>query len=230
MSATIKLCKSTIIGFGGILLIIIIFIFLRTGPVYGDSPLTSTQFFQHYQNIPEVTLARKTRRAADRVLQYLLGRNPIDGKAAVINSLGWNFNGQENGRLYLKGLAHNKKIKPVDLDFENLSSQELFILGYLLAMDDYFKMKAILPGGKKILGATAIELLSRAANTDPDNFTIHFIFSLVEAQAVMEKSFCIVYIQVNNILKRFPEDKRNMKPEAIKSVMKYIIIYKSDCK
>ncbi|HHT9109297.1 MAG TPA: hypothetical protein ACFYD9_11675, partial [Candidatus Wunengus sp. YC64] len=64
--------------------------------------------------------------------------NPIDVKAAVINGLSWRFEGKNNAELYAYYLALLYHLSITELDTAFLSADEIFCLGYLTVMDDYF--------------------------------------------------------------------------------------------
>ncbi len=215
--------------------LLIIFLFtiaflFRGDRLSADSPLTSTDFYTLYREIPEVREARKSRKASGKVLLYLLGAASADKKAAVINALGWNIKGQGNAPVYLTALANRKRVSPGDMSYSLMKPGELFVLGYLLAMDDYFSLKPLRPGEFGMQGAGAEEILGRAAELEPGNFTFRLIHALVEAQSLMEQSFCSVYRRVEGVIKLFPVPKRNMKPSAVARIMKYINLYSDDCR
>ncbi len=213
----------------GLLFLFVISLLFWGDKLSADSPLTSTDFYTLYREIPEVREARKSRKAAGKVLGYLLGTAPADRKAAVINALGWNIRGQKNAVLYITALANRKRVSPNDMSYTLMKPAELFVLGYLLAMDDYFTLKPLRSGGFGIWREGAAEILRHAAEREPDNFTFQFILSLVEAQGLMKSSFCSVYGRVDSVIKSFPPSKRNMKPDAVAKVMKYINLYGEDC-
>ncbi len=213
----------------------IFFLFVNSLLIQGnklsaDSPLTSTDFYILYREIPEVREARKSRKVSGKVLLYLLGTAPADKKAAVINALGWNIRGQRNAPVYITALANRKKVSPGDMSYSLMKPGELFVLGYLLAMDDYFSLKPLRPGEFGMRGAGAEEILRRAAELEPGNFTFRLIHALVEAQSLMEHSFCSVYRRVESVIKLFPGPKRNMKPSAVAKIMEYINLYRDDCR
>ncbi len=213
-----------------IFLLFLIILLFRGDKLSADSPLTSTDFYTLYRDIPEVREARKSRKASGKVLLYLLGAAPADKKAAVINALGWNIRGQKNAPVYITALANRKRVSPGDMSYSLMKPGELFVLGYLLAMDDYFSLKPLRPGEFGMQGAGAEEILRRAAELEPENFTFRLIHALVEAQSLMERSFCSVYRRVERVIKLFPGPRRNMKPRAVARIMKYINLYRDDCR
>lgn len=197
---------------------------------HADSPLTSSDIATSYQDLTIVQQAKNTKELQGKVLNFLLSNAPLDEKAAVINALGWNTSGQNNGYLFLTGLAQSKGMKVNDLSLDDLSAENKFILGYLLAMDDYFNLSPLNPDADQPLWrATPLQLLSMSAYALPNNFTVHFVKSLVEAQANFDTSWCAVYQAPQSVLKQFPPAKRNLRPQAVEDVMEYINVYADDC-
>lgn len=195
-----------------------------------DSPLTSTDLATPYQDIEIVSEALNNKKLDKKVLKFLLSDAPLDEKAAVINALGWNFDGQNNASLFLIELAKSKNIKLSNISLNDLNVSDKFVLGYLLAMDDYFNLSPIDKNMNQLLGdITPTEFLSQAILELPNDFTIHFIKSLIEAQKRMESSWCDVYQLPQSVLTQFPENKRNLRQKAVDNVMDYINLYAEYC-
>jgi hypothetical protein len=193
-----------------------------------DSPLTATSLHEAYAG----EIAKLVGTGSDvraRTLEALLGDHATDLKAALVSSLGWNTSGQNNAQAFLEALAQRRKVAAAALSFKQLAPEELFVLGYLGAMDDYLELKPLQPGASDLQGAAPAELLTRAAAQVPKDFTIHFILGLVRSQKEMETSFCAVWQQMSQVLKAFPESERNLKPAAVENVMAYIRIYQDSC-
>ena len=180
-------------------------------PVIADSPLTSTDIASAYTDISAVVAAQGSATASDEVLAFLLADNPLDQKAAAINALGWDVEGQDNGRHFLSGLAATRGVPIDELALEQLSPDNKFVLGYLLAMDDYFEMGPLVLGSIGVRRASAVELLEQAAFALPQDFTAHYVKGLVVAQKLMyEQSWCAVYTSMGQVMDRFPTPNRNM--------------------
>ncbi|BAQ60482.1 hypothetical protein GM3708_888 [Geminocystis sp. NIES-3708] len=195
-----------------------------------DSPLTSIDLATPYQDIEIVSETLNNKKLDVKVLKFLLSNAPLDEKAAVINALGWNFDGQNNASLFLIALVKSKNIKLSNLTLNDLNASDKFVLGYLLAMDDYFYLSPIDKNINQFLGGiTPTEFLSQAIVGLPNNFTIHFINSLIEAQKNMESSWCNVYQIPESVLIKFPERKRNLRQKAIDNAMDYINLYAEYC-
>ena len=79
---------------------------------FADSPITSTSFYNAYNEIPQIYNAEK-----EWVLTYEFATflsSPLvsaDKKVASINALGWSINGKNNIELYIKFLNAKHKSK-----------------------------------------------------------------------------------------------------------------------
>ncbi len=210
---------------------IIISLLLSINPVKADSPLTSTDLTAGYERLPIIIKLQKTRAIDNQVLEFLLSNASLDKKAAVINALGWNINGQKNGHLFIEALLKKKQIKSIEqLRLRDLTPEDKFVVGYLLAMDDYFKLSSLQPSSRQsVLATTPLEFLSQAAFALPNNFTVHFVKSLVEAQLYFNNSWCAVYLSPLEVLQRFPANKRNLHPSAVAKSIDYINLYRENC-
>ncbi|MCX7745830.1 MAG: stalk domain-containing protein [Clostridia bacterium] len=195
-------------------LITIILLLTACLPVFADSPLTSTQISDAYQDIDMVRKAGQVKVITNEIAEFLFSaENPIDIKAAVINALGWDAEEQENVETYCE-LIYNKPLK--DLKLESLSGEELFCIGYLTAMDDYFSPQRAKP------------ILEKAEAKIKNSLTVSVITALVKAQEALHenKSFTVwklVDEVVNN--KALMQDLR---PEAVRIILDYISLYSKD--
>ncbi|NJN38548.1 MAG: hypothetical protein HC790_07205 [Acaryochloridaceae cyanobacterium CSU_3_4] len=195
-----------------------------------DSPLTSTNLADAYADLPAVQLARQTKVADAEVLLFLSGDAPTDQKAAVINALGWNVKGQRNGYRFLAGLAGQRGLKLQDMGLQDLQPEDQFILGYLLAMDDYNQLSPLSQTAQEDLWrATPLQLLSQAAYALPEDFTVNFVRAIVQSQGEFSHAWCSVYLGPQRILAQFPEPKRNLRSQAVATAMDYLKLYEADC-
>lgn len=213
-------------------LFVILSLFVFNNNAHADSPLTSTDIATAYEDIVMVSRAKNQKKLDDKVLNFLLSDAPLDEKAAVINALGWNFDGQNNGYLFLEGLANSKGLKVENLSIKNLNYSDKFVLGYLLAMDDYFNVSPIDSNSDfPLFKITPLELLNSVALELPDNFTAHFIRALVDAQVNFDnaENWCHVYQVHQLVLNRFPPYQRNLRPGAVDNIMNYISLYRDYC-
>ena len=185
--------------------------------VKADSPITSTYIATFYYEYPIVGIAETTRGLNDEIAAYLLDPdNLIDVKAAVINAIGWNYDGTQNADLFKTYLAKAHNTTTQQLSMSSLSGDELFCLGYFMAMDNYFVVD------------DAINVLQMAADKNSTSFTTHLFLGMVQAQKAMDYDFCQVWRITASVI----NDKsltRDLKTGAIQSIVDYMILYKGAC-
>lgn len=205
----------------------VVAIVLATAAVLADSPLTSTDLASAYGELPAVKEARATKRVADEVLRVLTSTAPNDHKAAVVNALGWQTPG--NAAAFLTGLAAARGTSVDDIRLAQLTASDRFVLGYLLALETYHEPSALRPGALDVWGATPQQLLDQAAQGLPDDFAVHYVRALVEAQRAMVDSGCSAYLATSRVLEKFPPRRRNLRPAAVAKAQSYMDLYKADC-
>ena len=186
--------------------------------LFADSPITSTQFHKAYMDIHEVKKAKKEGVMSLLFFSVLTSESrSIDEKAALINALGWNFNGKNNSEIFLDMLIEKYKVKEMKSFFGKLSGGEIFCLGYLRVMDRYNQPKEAIP------------LLQLARKKIPASFTVAIVLALTEAQEAMNTSWCKVWRLAEKV-KNDKKLKQDMRKKAVDIIMKYMILYKDDCK
>jgi len=181
--------------------------------IQADSPLTSTPFHDDYTDVDIVLKAEQLNIVNKEISDYLHKEsNPLDIKAAVINALGWEANG--NYERYCQ-LVFNRLI--IEADITGLNKGDAFTIGYLIAMENYLSPNK------------ALAFLKRAKELDKESFTINIIYNLVRAQIVMEKDFCKVWRYTNKVFnnKSLNDDMRS---DARKIIYDYVALYKKNCK
>jgi hypothetical protein len=203
---------------------------LGIAPSRADSPLTSTDLATAYANIPAVQSAQQHRQMSPLIINFLLGNRPLGEKAAVINALGWDIDGTDHAKQFLVALAKQKGKTATDLDLTDLSPEQKFILGYLLALDDYQNLGPLnAEGGNALWRSTPLQLLSKAAYALPKDFTVQFVRSLVTGQSWFGQSWCALYLEPAQVLRQFPPKTRNLRPQAVEKAMEYLNLYESYC-
>jgi hypothetical protein len=196
--------------------------------VRADSPLTSTDLASAYVDLAAVKEARATRKVAGEVLRSLLGSEPNDRKAAVVNALGWQTPG--NAAAFLNGLAASRGVAIEEIKLAQLTASDRFVLGYLRALETYAAPEALRPGALDVWGATPLQLLDQASHALPGDFTVQFfVRGLVDAQRAVAESWCSAYLATARVLEKFPQRRRNMRPAAVAAAQSYMEGYKSDC-
>lgn len=192
-----------------------------------DSPLTSIDFTPAYADLTVVRDAKRHPRLKPAATQFLLSDAPSDQKAAVVNALGWESNG--NAQVFLTALLQRHHSETIEL--EALSASEAFVLGYLEAMEDYLELKPLAAKGAGVRGRTPLELLDFAAQGLPDDFAVQFVRALVQAQKTMrrEDQWCEVFKGPHRVLEQFPPPRRNLKPGAVEAAVGYLSGYEESC-
>ena len=198
-------------------LFLILIFTLSINSVFADSPLTSTDFYKAYLDIP---LIQKTANSkgilTDEVFEYLTSKNSLDKKVALINALKWEFDGKNNSSLYINKLFGIRKNYTLTNFYQKATTEELLCYGYLKAMDDYFDVKK------------ASVFTSRAQKLNPGSYTIAVINHLITAQMTGINSWCERYsgfdtIKQNKLL------KLDFRTKASDVIHEYLKGYKDYC-
>ena len=187
--------------------------------VHADSPVTSTPFSDAYMDIEIVKKARAEGTLNSEMAGYLSSKkNPIDKKAALINALSWKYGGKDNAKRYLAYLEEIYRVSPGNLDINTLRGDEIFCLGYLTLMDDYFHPEKALP------------LLEKAWKKMKDSFTISMILTIARAQKVMgaNTDWCKLWSTTEKVLQN-KKLKYDLRAKAKQIILNYMTLYKEDC-
>lgn len=179
---------------------------------HADSPVTSTEFYEAYSDVKIVETAREKGVLDEEIANYLhSSENPIDVKAAVINALGWGIEGKSNAEDYLK-LFYSDSMDNLDLD--SMDRDELFCIGYMMALDDYFNVDRALP------------LMEKAYEKDNTSFTVAMVRSILKGQASMSdfNSWGMVWKNTSDVLNN-KELKKDMRQGAIDIIVDYMKCY-----
>jgi hypothetical protein len=145
------------------------------------------------------------------------GKIPIDHKAAVINALSWDIDGKDNATRYLEYLMEKYYGSKVDsASLEPFTGDEVFCLGYLRAMDDYFNV------------LESLDILDIAWMANDTSFTVSIVYAIVEAQDAMDYDWCEVWLIVEDVLL---DDVLviDMRKEAINIIVDYMRLYEQEC-
>lgn len=202
-------------------LLTIMLLTLSWALTWADSPLTSTDFADKYNDHPMVQMAQKLSNESDTnipvsMLNFLADKkSPIDVRLAVINAISWNFEGKTSGDQLFEYLSKRYKANTPEKIAKKLDAGTLAVYAYALAMSNYFEV------------AEAQELAHKAVKKDKDkSFSIAFITSLIDAQVYLDSDWGKVYKVVNDVL-HDGSLHLDMRQEAIDSVMEYIDLYKN---
>ncbi|MBN1339075.1 MAG: hypothetical protein JXA03_07120 [Bacteroidales bacterium] len=184
-----------------------------------DSPVTSTGFYNVYMDIGQVRLAAETGKMDNLMAEFLLDEeNPLDQKAALINALSWERSPGVNVETFSMFLGRKYGVPFENIDPSILNGDELFCLGYLKAMADYFDT------------SPASALLERAKEKNPASFTVNIILAIVDAQYYIgdNAKWCMIW-QLCDTVWQNPELSMDMRPEANQVIEEYIGLYKAYC-
>lgn len=191
---------------------ILFVIFFFASPARADSPLTSTPIHEAYTDVDMVVKAKKKGNINAEIAEFLSSKaNSIDEKAAVINALGWDFDGKINANLYAK-FIYDKSLE--DLKLSEIKGDDLFCIGYMQALDDYFNPSKALP------------YLEKAFKKNDESFTVAIILALVKAQEMMDSgNWCKMWEITHDVFnnKHLVGDLRD---GAKKTIRDYMILYK----
>jgi hypothetical protein len=186
-------------------------------PALADSPLTSTDFSSAYGDVALVQEA-KGKGALDTALaSRLAGPMPLDEKAAVVNALGWTFEGKHDADVFARALAARDHAKLAKVKRgEGLRAEDALVLGYLVAMDDYFHPDK------------AFGLLAKARAGLPKSRTVATVDALVHAQKDMETDFCKAWADYAAV-KGDATLAQDLRPGAVAVVDEYMSLYADGC-
>lgn len=180
--------------------------------VHADSPLTSTTFYQAYMDVDMVVEAHRSG-FNQEIAEFLSSKeSPLDERVAVINAIYSSWNEWDDRNVtdeYSKAIYGQPA---ASLDFKYLRGDELFVLGYLKALDHYISPDPY--------------WLGLAREAQPDSTTVSLVYSLVKSQETPEAVwFSSCYIE------RILDDvnlNKDIRQEAIDIIKEYIDLYGND--
>ena len=182
---------------------------------HADSPLTSTDFAHCYNDIDMVAEAiANPGEVNPTVMNYLADSNvPVDERVAVVNAIGWNFNGLTTGDQFGTYLMSRYNAKNMKKLVKKLDAGTLVVYAYAKAMSNYFNVD------------DAVVLAEVAVKKDQTNsFTIRYIAALIIAQKLMDSSWSDLYKVVENVYND-GSLRVDMRQCAIDAIWDYIKLY-----
>lgn len=186
---------------------------------WADSPLTSTHFADAYSDHPMVQMATEEMQydIPTTLLNFLADKNsPIDVRLAVINKIGWNFDGTTVGAQLCEYLMGRYKVKNEKKLVKKLDAGTLAVYAYTKAMSNYFDVK------------DASELGHQAVKKNKNkSFSVAMISALIDAQVYMDGDWGMVYNVVAAVL-HDGSLHLDMRQEAIDNIMEYINLYQGE--
>ena len=183
---------------------------------WADSPLTSTHFADAYSDHPMVQMADEMMQyeIPTTLLNFLANKNePVDVRLAVINKIGWNFDGTTMGTQLCEYLMGRYKAKTEKKLVKKLDAGTLAVYAYAKAMSNYFDVKA------------ASELAHQALKKNKNkSFSVAMASALIDAQIYLDSDWSMVYKVVADVL-HDGSLHLDMRQEAIDNIMEYINLY-----
>ena len=203
----------------------LILILLISQYTFADSPLTSTDFYKAYSDVPLVQDAMKCKgKITNAMLEYIYAEtNPLEIKLAIINAIGWDVKGIKNSQKFFKYVIKKKNYKT---DFEGdymafkwyATRDELVCYSYLKAMENYFEL------------ADALDIASEAQRKYPESFAVNMIYNLIKAQGLTAFGESCYASKTFSSLKNNPKLTMDMKKESMPFVFEYMDDIGEDCK
>lgn len=188
-------------------------------PAFADSPVTSTPFAEAYSELPLVAEALENHTLTPAMAAFLSDRTqPLEQKLALVNALGWKFEGQQNAAVWLKHLQTQKKQPEARPEQLGLNAEEQLFFGYLMVLDDYFHP---LPG---------ILWVRRGARQLWQHQSAQLVLAIVEAQDYISrpKLWCQVWLQTDRAL-HDKQARPDLRPEARNLIVDYLQLYQPYC-
>lgn len=186
---------------------------------FADSPLTSTDFYKAYMDIPLINKTGKSNGVlTNEVFDFLNSKiNTMDKKIALINALKWNINGKNNAELYFKNLIGIHKEYTPNNFYNKGTAEELICYSYLKAMDNYFDV------------GSASVFSKRAHKLNPNSYAIAIVNQLIKVQMIdYPQDSCEIYRMMNEIR----ENKKlviDFRKQASNIIFNYTDCYKKYC-
>lgn len=186
------------------------------GRAFADSPLTSTEWWKYYENKAVVVEAHEYG-CTQNVMKIICGHEyPVDLRLALVNAMGWNFEGQHHFSLCLDYYQKTYNLTDDELG-EHMDAETYCVFAYLLALDNYFDV------------SDAFDITYHAYEMKPQSRAIGMITGLIAAQIAMDDNWCDVY---NNVAPIAADNTLipDMSDYAVRQIMDYIGLYAEYCK
>jgi len=195
----------------------LILFFVMTGlvPVFTDSPLTATPFYKAYSEINIIKKARVKGTLNLEMAEYLSsGSVSLDLKAALINALSWDIDGKNNSELYKYYLGLKYGVSLENIQVSRLLPHEVFSLGYLQAMDNYFDVR------------DSLNLLELAMEDLDNRLSVNLVYLLVKTQGMMQSQNWSEIWPLFDSLINNESLLVDIRPEAVNIIIDYMVLYR----
>lgn len=193
-------------------LLFIVALLAFSSAAFADSPITSTPVHEAYQDIGIVAKASGEKAIFDADMLAFLAdaTKPIDQKVALCSALGWQMKGKA------KRFSDYLSKRP-GWDSKKMSGDEMLVLSYLTALDDYNNMD--LP----------LALASKALAKNKQSYTFRMIHALILAQKQFDSNWCKVFTTVAAV-ERSKGLWQDLRDQAVNIIFDYINLYQESCK
>lgn len=189
-----------------------------------DSPLTYTNFYKAYLDIPIVLKASQSKgEMTNEMIEYLTkDNNPIDIKLALINAIGWDHK-NKNSSKFIEYVINKKRYKSefsssnyILLDYYG-TPEEQICYAYLRALENYFDI-------------TSAFKMSESAVRKSKSYSVNMISLLIKAHGLFELSETCHAAKIFSVLKNKTAFVSDMRPAADKYVFEYMDGLGAGCK
>ena len=204
--------------------LITISLLLNLSYSFADSPLTSTEFFQSYLDIPMVKQALdKKGKLSNDLIEFIASNDtPLEVKLAVINAIGWKISGTQNAKAYMQFIVKQKNYKSgfgsAYMNFKNMAnSEELICYAYLSSLDNYFEV------------SDAYRIAKISLKKAPYSYAINMITALIKAQVLTSIDENCQAANIFSAIKTNPEIIIDMRIEAQALMHEYIDDISAHC-
>ena len=234
--------------------------FLTVLPGFADSPLTSTDFYRAYLDVPIVKKAAdQPNKLTPEMMDYLYNdENPLDIRIALINAIGWNFDGLPNFNEYFD-YCYNKIEEEA---FKELNGGVIpYEKGHFDPYEESAGIVEIDEDGTAIEYPSATYLESLLSQASTDQLAILTYLKALSDYFDTERNYALMDFSVNfgNMNKQsfmlpmglvlaqtafdigdwgniypamnyylFSPEIKDVRPQAIEIIMEYINLYKED--
>ncbi len=207
------------------LLTTIFVLILQINSAKADSPLTSTNFYKAYLDVPMVQEALNSKgKITNNLLEFIANETtPLDVKLAVVNAIGWDHQGISNSKLFLKYIIKKKRYKSnfenINMDFKlNATADELICFAYLRALDNYFDVDYAF--------TIANESLKKSGNS----YSINLITNLIKAQVLFSIDESCLASQKLHSIKSNTQLTMDIRKDAADYIFEYIDSVTKNCR
>jgi hypothetical protein len=205
------------------LLLLLFTFFINT--VFADSPLTTSDFYKAYMDVPMVQEASASKgRITSEMMEYIDDdTNPLEVKLAIINAIGWEHKGMMISKMYFMFVMSKKKYKSeFGGEFSAFkwyaTRDELICFAYMKALDNHFDV------------VDAFEMAGEAVRKYPDSFAVNMIYNLIKAQGLTGFGEYCYASKLFLMLKDNQKLKMDMREESMNYIFEYMDDISKNCK